>query len=170
MLPILLPLLLAGAAVQDDQLQTVKAGDLTLKVPSTWELFPQDNTLLSLLTPQEGDSDPFRENLRITSQDVVGGSNIEGLMAESVKAIEKEGAMKIIGKGSLTANGHKVVYLTLKPKQAKPGQEPLTLVEYGLVYGTKAYSFKAMAADKELSKFKAAVEKVLKTVEPKAGK
>lgn len=167
---VLLAMNLTAGAAQDDQLQTVRAGDLILKVPSTWETAPQDNTLLSLLTPQEGENDTFRENLRITSTDVVGGSNIGGLMAESVKNIEKEGVLKILGKGSLEANGHKIMWISMKPKAAKPGQDALTLVEYGLVYGTKAYSFKAMAADKELSKFKTAVEKVLKTIEPKGGK
>lgn len=168
-----LPALLLASAFalgQDDGLQTVKAGDFTFKVPSTWEIVAQDNTLLSLVTPQEGDADPFRENLRVTATEVVGGSNIGGLMAESVKTIEKEGALKILGKGSLEANGHKVMWLSMKPKQSKPGDQALTLVEYGLVFGTKAYSFKAMAADKELSKFKAAVEKALKTLEPKGGK
>lgn len=163
----------AGATSQAEaeKTQSLKAGELTLKVPGDWEVLAEDKTLLTVVTPQEGPNDPFRENLRITAQDAPKGSTIDSLFQESIRPIEKgESPMKLIGRGSLTANGHKVLWMSLRPRQPKEDQKGLTLVEYGFVFGGKAYSFKAMAADAQLDKFKAAVEKALKTVEPKGGK
>ena len=158
------------AQADAEKTKALKAGELTIKVPDDWEVVAEDKTLLSVLTPQEGPNDTFRENLRINAYDA-GGSTVDALFAAALKPIEKgEGPLKLFGKGSLTANGHKVLWMTLRPRQPKADQEPLTLVEYGFVFGGKCYSFKAMAADAKTDKFKATVEKILKSLEPKAGK
>jgi hypothetical protein len=156
---------------EPEKIQTLKAGELTLKVPADWEVVAEDTTLLTVVTPQDGATDTFRENLRIKATDAAAGATIDALFQASLRPIEKgEGPLKLVGKGSLVANGHKVLWLSMRPRQPKPGQEPLTLVQYGFVFGGKAYSFSAMAADAQTEKFKAAVEKILKAMEPMAAK
>jgi hypothetical protein len=160
-----------GVQAQGDKTQALKAGDLTLNVPADWEVAPEDTTLLSVLTPVEGADDTFRENLRITAEDVNAGVGIEALFTQAQQAIGKaDHPLKLVSKGAVTANGHRVLWMALRPKKPQPGQAGLTLLEYGFVHGGKAYSFKAMAADAKADKFRASVEKILKTVEPKAGK
>ena len=98
-------------------------------------------------------------------------ATIDALYKDAYASFEKpDHPLKLTGKGSLTANGHKVLWMSLKPKQPAAGQEPLTLVEYGFVHAGKAWSFKAMAADAKAARFRGEVEKALKTLEPKAGK
>jgi hypothetical protein len=162
---------LAQGQAEADKRQALKAGDLTVKVPPDWEVVADEKSLLTVVTPQEGADDKFRENLRISATDAAAGATIDALFQASLRPIEKgESPLKLVGKGSLTANGHKVLWMSLRPRQPKPDQDALTMVEYGFVYGGKAYSFKAMAADAKLDKFKVEVEKILKAVEPKGGK
>jgi hypothetical protein len=131
---------------------------------------PEQGTLLSALSPPDGEPDGFRENLRVHSSPVEGRPSIDDLFAQNLERVSTEGKLTVEGQGTLPCNGHRVRWMALVQKQTPAGGLPLTMLEYALVYRGQAYSLKFMVETKKYASYLPVFEGILKSVEPRASR
>lgn len=161
-------LALSGFAPQDGG-KRVAAGDLTFQLPEKWETMSEAETLLTALSPVEDDQDTFRENLRVQATPLQGPATIDELFGASMEPMKSgKSPMELTGNGSLTANGHRILWMAVRPRQPAAGRESLTMIDYGLVHGGKAYALHFLVATAKVERYRVEFEAIVRTVEPPA--
>lgn len=165
-------LLLALACVQAaGKRETVAAGSLKLTLPARWEVVEEPATLLTALSPLEDEQDTFRENLRVTAVELQGTPSIDEIFTPRRKFLQEgKGKLVVDDHGELKFNGHRVLWMALRRKEAPATGPEYAMLEYGLVHDGKAYSLKFLVVASKRDHYRSVADAVLGTLHPPAAK
>lgn len=142
-------------------------GELSIELPAGWSRVKgRANALLTALAPSDGETDTFRENLRVETAALRPGERtIDDVLAADLEHESGRSKLKRIARGELAASdGTRILWMALTPKSLPADEERLTMIDYGCVHGRNAYLFHFMVEPSKYQDYLPKFEGIMRSV------
>lgn len=153
-----------NSVAEELQEQVVETPEFTLRLPATWKIMKERDTLLSAKAPPEDENDAFSENVRVKLYSLP-----EAMTPKEILLLQKKdlGSFKYLDEGEVKNSLSPFVWLAISLKSPERGNQEFTKIDYITVNGQNAIVMHAVV-ETELWRKKAPLfERIARTMKLK---